>query len=244
MLLPKAILFDLDDTIVSYSKVSKLAWDKVCSDFADKEKLFDAKTLTDAIKEAAKWYWSDPERHREGRLRLNDTRRDIVRLALKKLDCCEEEYSICIADNYSELHQDMIHMFDGAEATLTELTQRGIKLALLTNGNAEKQRYKINRFDLDKFFDTCLVEGEIGFGKPDIRVFQMALERLEVNPEQAWMVGDNLQWDIAAPQKLGIFSIWNDHAGKGLPEDSEIIPDRIISNISELRCQSPKLLSY
>jgi putative hydrolase of the HAD superfamily len=47
-------------------------------------------------------------------------------------------------------------------------------------------------------------------------------------------VGDNLVWDVGAPQKLGIFGIWNDYRNKGLPPSSKIIPDRIITNISEL----------
>lgn len=80
----------------------------------------------------------------------------------------------------------------------------------------------------------CLIEGELGFGKPDLRVYKVALDRLNVTPDQAWMVGDNLEWDIAAPRSLGIYSIWNDYKNKGLPKNSKIIPDRIINNISEL----------
>lgn len=234
MPLPEAILFDLDDTIVSYHMVGDLAWNKVCSDFTEKRKILDVKTLRNAIDEAGKWFWSDPERHRTGRLDLNNARRDVVRLALQKLGCFEEDCAVEIADNYSNLHQEMIHMFPGSEETLKELVKRGVKLALLTNGNAEKQRYKINKFNLERFFDACLVEGELGFGKPDDRVFKLALDKLKVTPEQAWMVGDNLEWDIAASQKLGIYSIWNDYNKKGLPENSKIIPDRIINSIHEL----------
>lgn len=62
----------------------------------------------------------------------------------------------------------------------------------------------------------------------------MTLHHLKVTPREAWMVGDNLVWDIETPQKMGIFSIWNDHDQSGLPKDSQVIPDRIIHNISEL----------
>jgi putative hydrolase of the HAD superfamily len=60
------------------------------------------------------------------------------------------------------------------------------------------------------------------------------LENLGLTPGDVWSVGDNLEWDILAPQKLGMFGIWNDFRGQGLPSDSPIIPDRIITRISEL----------
>ncbi len=233
-MLPKAILFDLDDTILSYHSLSSPTWNKVCAEFVAKNNLFEANTLIDAINETGKLYWSDSERHRLGRLDLNNTRREVVRLALEKLGCFQNEYAVQIADYYSNLHQESIHPFPGAVETLQELVQRGVRLALLTNGNSVKQRYKITKFDLEKYFDVCLVEEELGFGKPDIRVFQMALNHLRVSPGKTWMVGDNLEWDIETPQKMGIFSVWNDHDHSGLPEDSKIFPDRIINNISEL----------
>lgn len=48
------------------------------------------------------------------------------------------------------------------------------------------------------------------------------------------MVGDNLEWEVVTPQRLGIFAIWYDPAGKGLPEGSSIRPDRIIHALPEL----------
>ena len=48
------------------------------------------------------------------------------------------------------------------------------------------------------------------------------------------MVGDNLEWEVAAPQRLGIFGIWFDAACKGLPRDTHIKPDRIVASLSEL----------
>jgi putative hydrolase of the HAD superfamily len=93
---------------------------------------------------------------------------------------------------------------------------------------------KIERFRLAWYFHTCLIEGEIGFGKPDQRVFEMALSKLTVMPNQTWMVGDDMERDIAEAQKVGVFSIWHDYDKKGLPGDSKIVPDKIINDIAEL----------
>jgi len=128
----------------------------------------------------------------------------------------------------------LIHPFSEAIETLQELVRRGVKLALITNGNAKKQRYKIDKFKLAEYFEVCLVEEEVGFGKPDRRVFELAMEKLGVTPSETWMVGDNLEWDIEIPKQLGIYTIWNDYLKRGLPTGSKIMPDQIIYQISEL----------
>ena len=48
------------------------------------------------------------------------------------------------------------------------------------------------------------------------------------------MIGDNLEWEVVAPQRLGIYAIWIDVHGDGLPADSTIKPDRIIRSLTEL----------
>jgi putative hydrolase of the HAD superfamily len=48
------------------------------------------------------------------------------------------------------------------------------------------------------------------------------------------MIGDNLEWEVEAPQRLGIYAIWMDAHGKGLPAESTVKPDRIIRSLTEL----------
>jgi putative hydrolase of the HAD superfamily len=231
---PDAIFLDLDDTLISYDGVGPQAWQEVCSVFAERTRSVDSQTLLSKIGELSAEYWSDPVRHTNGRLNLFSTRRHIVRIALEQLGCYSLESCIAIADGYSNLREELVYPFPGTEDTLNTLKDHGVKLALLTNGSSEMQRAKIERFGLGRYFDAILIEGEIGFGKPDPRVYRMALDKLDVSPEDVWMVGDNLVWDIAGSQRLGIYAIWNDYMKKGLPENSSIIPDRIISQVSEL----------
>jgi putative hydrolase of the HAD superfamily len=48
------------------------------------------------------------------------------------------------------------------------------------------------------------------------------------------MIGDNLEWEIEVPQRLGIYAIWMDAHGEGLPAESTVKPDRIIRSLTEL----------
>jgi putative hydrolase of the HAD superfamily len=107
-------------------------------------------------------------------------------------------------------------------------------MALVTNGSAATQRAKIERFSLAPLFDHIQIEGEAGFGKPDEQAYRHALQALGVEPADAWMVGDHLEWEVAAPQRLGVYAIWHDPYGHGLPPASPVKPDRIIRRLADL----------
>ena len=232
--LPKGILFDLDDTIIAYGVLAGSIWKRICEGCAPETEPHDGAALFSAIDEVSRWYWADPGRHKAGRLDLDNTRTRLVGLALENLGVDNGPLARHISHAFAEEMQQHIHFFPNAEDTLTWLKSKGVSLALMTNGEAHKQRFKVQKFRLERFFDTILIEGELGYGKPEEAVYARALDDLGLNPEDVWAVGDNLEWDVWGPQKLGIYGIWNDARGTGLPASSKIIPDRIINTISEI----------
>ena len=235
MHLPTALLLDLDDTILDDSSLVHDSWRGACAAHADRFAPLDPAVVVDAIRKSSKWFWDDPDRHREGRLQLNGARREVVRLALVELGVENPELAACIADAYSHRRHIAMAPLPDAIDTVRWLRESGRSLALLTNGAAAAQRNKIARFDLVDLFDVILVEGELGFGKPDERVYARALSTLGVQPADAWMVGDNLEWDVAAPQKLGMRGVWIDPYGRGVPDESRVKPDFIVRSLADLR---------
>jgi putative hydrolase of the HAD superfamily len=233
-MLPKAILFDMDETLLTTIIPIDAAWQKACEKSAKKTNNFNSEELEQQIKIVREWYWSDTERHRAGRLNLLGARTEVVRIALEKMGCSDEKMAAAIAADYSSLIDRSLDYFPDAEKTLRQLMKKGVKLALLTNGAGEAQQEKINRFGFSRYFPVRLIEGELGFGKPDRRVFEQALRILDIKSQQAWMVGDDLKRDIAGAQQAGIYAIWCDYENKGLPEGSNINPDKIIRDITEL----------
>jgi putative hydrolase of the HAD superfamily len=232
--LPKAILLDLDDTILADDAVTAKAWQAACNRFASLVGGIKAEELYITISEVSKSYWADPEQHRQGRLDLIQARRQVVSLAFIRLGLQAHQVAIELADSYSAEKERLISPRPGSIETLQVLKSSGVRLALLTNGGAALQRKKIDRFGLETFFDCIFIESEFGAGKPDERIFRAALEKLCITAAEAWMVGDDLERDISGAQKAGIFSIWLDWRGSGLPESTRIKPDRIIRQISEL----------
>jgi len=60
------------------------------------------------------------------------------------------------------------------------------------------------------------------------------MQALEVTAPGTWLIGDNLEWEIEVPQRVGIYAIWMDVHGEGLPAESTVRPDRIIRSLTEL----------
>jgi len=232
--LPKAILLDLDDTILDDSGNVAQCWREACEAHRPELGSIEPAALHEAIDRSRTWYWADPIRHRDGRLDMPAARREIVRLSLGEFGIEAPPLAERIAEAYGSHRDRGVQPLAHAIETVRWLRERGCKLALLTNGNGAVQRSKVDRFRLAELFEVVLIEGELGFGKPDPRVYGLALEGLGIEPTDAWMVGDNIEWDVAAPQRLGIHGIWIDVRGAGLPADSPR-PDRIIRSLAELR---------
>jgi putative hydrolase of the HAD superfamily len=231
---PQAILLDLDDTIIDFGSTTESAWQRVCAAAARQVAGLDAAALFATIDRVRTWYWSDPERHRQGRADLRAASRRIVQQALAELGHDLPALAQAIANSYRDLRDEGMSVFAGAVETLQRLRAHGVQLGLVTNGSSTDQRAKLERFDLARHFDHILIEGEFGCGKPDARVYRAALDALRARPADSWFVGDNLEWDVAAPQRLGLRTIWVDAARAGLPANAPVRPHRIIHSLPEL----------
>ena len=88
------------------------------------------------------------------------------------------------------------------------------------------------RIDHDRLL-SVVIEGEFGAGKPDRRVFEALLSALDSAPEDAWTIGDNLEFDVLAPMQLGLHGIWVDRRNAGL-DGRPGRPHRIVSAFTEI----------
>jgi putative hydrolase of the HAD superfamily len=231
---PKAILLDLDDTIIDLTSATENVWRVIGDQFAA-EAGVSTTTFANALHTTRAWFWDDTNRHREWRMKINEARGEIVRHALQRLNVTAPHVPHAVAQIGEDLLFNGIRPFEGAIETLHHFRAQGIRLALLTNGASRPQRRKIEQFLLAPFFDCILIEGEFGAGKPDERVYRHALQQLDAQPQETWMVGDHLEWEVTAPQRLGIAGIWVDHRRTGLPANSPIQPDHIVQSIFELQ---------
>ena len=238
---PKAILFDLDDTLISPHHHRTFFWYEAIQDIWKQKRAHgvsepkDIDDLVNKIDRSAADFWSVPDRHKSGRLDIRTARFTILDNAIGSDNRYDRNTRWLIADRCGALMFDKTTLFPDAISTLKNLKLEGIKLALVTNGASEAQRAKINKFDLEQYFLHVQIEGEAGVGKPELQAYKIAMEKLNVVATETWMVGDNIDWEVIAPQKLGIFSIWRDPRGYGiLPEGTSAKPNRIITKLAQL----------
>lgn len=236
-MLPRAILFDLDETIISFGS-RRLILQTVAEEFASAFGPVTPDEAGQALEAAFRAFWADEVRAAHWRQNLVEGRKLAVASAFATLadraPGLSPDFAAIFGERFHNYREEQAKFFPGALETVEELKRLGVKLALVTNGAAEPQRAKVERFDLARLFDHVQIEGEAGFGKPEEQAYLHAMRALGVGPHETWMVGDNLEWEVAAPQRLGIFAIWHDHLGEGLPPGSSIKPDRIVRSIAEL----------
>lgn len=121
--------------------------------------------------------------------------------------------------------------YDDAVPMLQQVS-RSYALAVLTNGPHDVQRAKLRASGLERFFPTTIASGAIGFGKPDPRFYLTALERLSLRPDEAIAIGDSLERDVVGARNAGLRCIWLNREQRASPDT--MVPEHEIVSLSEI----------
>jgi putative hydrolase of the HAD superfamily len=135
-------------------------------------------------------------------------------------------------------------LFPDVIPTLTELRERGFRLASVTNRGYSGPDFwaEVSAFGLDGFFEAVIVSCDVGYMKPHPRIYEAALDRLAVEAGECMMVGDNLRADVEGPKTLGMTAVWRRppvgepvEAATDEPEtEGPVAPDYAVDEIREL----------
>jgi putative hydrolase of the HAD superfamily len=109
-------------------------------------------------------------------------------------------------------------------------------LGLISNTSDDKNVQGIvDRWGLRPFFETIVTSAALGIRKPDVRIFQVALDRFRIPPEATAMVGDMLNADVLGANRSGIYSIWITRRIQ-LPEEGElsIQPQAVVTALQHI----------
>lgn len=115
---------------------------------------------------------------------------------------------------------------------LLEKISHCTKTAIITNGRTEMQKAKIEKTRLNKIFDVIIISDEVGIKKPYPQIFNLALQRLNVKPNESIYVGDSLKNDVGGCQSVGMKGVWFNP--KKHRNDTGIEPYMEICNFAEL----------
>ena len=125
-------------------------------------------------------------------------------------------------------------VYPETENCLSELSKH-YKIGIIANQNLGSEE-RLEKLGLLKHIDLVIASAEEGVAKPDLRIFQIALDRANCKPEEAVMVGDRIDNDIIPANKIGMTTVWIKHGFGGYAELKEIEehPDYTINNLNDL----------
>lgn len=120
-------------------------------------------------------------------------------------------------------------------STLMELKQRGYKLGVIANQNYGTED-RLNNWNLRQLFDVIAASAELSMAKPDLAIFEWALNQADCRPQNAVMVGDRMDNDMAPANRLGMHTV---RLLRGLgayhkPQTDDEKPEYTISSLAEL----------
>jgi putative hydrolase of the HAD superfamily len=204
---PRAILFDLDDTLNDRQATLKIFVEHFLQEFAPK---LEPISFDDLLLEY--------QRVDAGGYRPRDQAHALLAESLPWLEPVSAELLLRF---WYDLFPKLSVPMPQARETLIALQSRGIKLGLVTNGKSKIQNRKVDALKLREFLDLILISEDVGIKKPDPRIFQIALERLQFEAAQVWMVGDHPVNDVLGARAAGLTGVWLKNANHVWPDGAE-----------------------
>lgn len=124
-------------------------------------------------------------------------------------------------------------LFEGVATLLTDLSNKGTRLGVITNGPELSQKAKLINSGIVDLIDHYLISGIFGKHKPDPDIFNSMLESLNANANECVFVGDNPHADIMGAHNVGMQTVWVSE-NKSWPDDVEPVYDWKISHVTEI----------
>jgi HAD superfamily hydrolase (TIGR01549 family) len=201
----KAVIFDLDDTLLNFSSCETESMKRTCND----HNLF--------IDDAVEWnlFWRNFSNHNYrhwtnfingGELK---TIGDVLRYSFRDCLNLEELFHSNLSDTYWDYFCNSCFFEEGAEQILSIFKDK-FPLGLITNGISESQRKRLRAGNIDKLFTSIVIADEVGIRKPQKEIFEIALNDFKLSNKEVLFVGDSLQSDYQGAVNSGIdFCFYN-----------------------------------
>lgn len=252
----KAVIFDLDDTLLWDKKSVHEAFRVTCEYAKAQDDRINVEELEAAVREEARQLYASYETYDFTQLiginpfeglwaNFQDREESFQKLkelapgyrfaswdlGLKKIGIENESLAKELSDQFPLERRKHPFVYEETFEILDTLRDQ-YQLLLLTNGSPDLQNIKLELTpELVPYFDHIVISGAFGKGKPDQSIFEHALSLLELQRDEVVMVGDNLMTDILGAERAGISSIW---VNRHQQITSEVVPTYEVKNLREV----------
>lgn len=219
----RAVLFDLDNTLVDFLRMKRTASDAAARAMvsAGADFPFTAHEAGDILFGE---YMDDIEGDKVFERFLTKHHRQKIGLTAHHVD------RITAAAVNAYLRTKMLHTepYAGVRRTLLALARRGIRMAVLTDAPRFKAYQRLEAAGLVDFFDFVVTFTDQGERKPHERPFRTAIDLFALPPHQVLMVGDWPERDMAGARVVGMRTAWARYGKPGVPEaEAEIVLESV-----------------
>lgn len=187
----KAVVFDLDNTLVDFMKMKRRAIEEAIP------------AMIDAGLEITPEYANKliDEIYKEQGIEYQQVFDEFLRRVLQKVN-----YKILSAGivAYRKAREAALIPYPHVYSTLNKLAKLGVKMGILSDAPSKEAWLRLAYLNFHHIFDEVVTFDETGERKPSPLPFKMILERLQVKPEEALMVGDWAERDIIGAAKVGM----------------------------------------
>ncbi|MDR0900763.1 MAG: TIGR02253 family HAD-type hydrolase [Methanobrevibacter sp.] len=190
----KAVFFDVDDTLLDTSSFAELARKAAIDLMVENGLPLDNEGAYKLLKEIVSQKGSNYHKH------FNVLTKTV----------CGEENPLLIAlgmVTYHNVKFSLLRPFPRTTEILIYLKSKGYRLAVISNGLTIKQWEKLVRLNLHYFFDEIITSEEVGFEKPNKRIFEEALDKMGCKAERSIMVGNKFEVDTLGAVNTGMSAI-------------------------------------
>jgi putative hydrolase of the HAD superfamily len=136
-------------------------------------------------------------------------------------------------DDYNDRLGGSYRLTPGVRSALADARAAGWAFAVVTNGPTAVQTHKIRSAGLDELADAICISEEVGHSKPHPAMFEQAAARAGTTLVGAWMIGDNLDADIAGAHGVGARSVWLKRDYDWLTYESGTEPDLVAADFPD-----------
>ena len=209
------LVFDVDDTLYEQIVPFKNAYRSLFDIDIDMEKFY-----------LLSRYYSDVkfEASRNGEMTMDEYHIYRIQEAARDLGVfLTDEQALNMQKEYKK-NQQKLQMSDITINILELAKKNNVKLGVITNGPSEHQWAKIDALGVEKLIprENIIVSGDLGINKPDVRIFDAMQEKLKLDFESLYYIGDSLENDILGANNAGWKSIWINRYNKECSPGTEI----------------------
>lgn len=237
-IIPRAIFFDLDETLVKNRIPVVALFGEMYHQFSSELGSDNQEAFFAALRVHAKALWNTMFDHETSpEQQFISCFKDAIISANAPIIKDPSILAHDMFDRYKQLSSNNVVLHHDALATLASLRQLGFITGIITNGMEEIQLGKIHVLELQDKVDHVVVSAQARAHKPNKEVFDLALSRAAINANQAWQIGDHPTNDVAGAIRADMRGVFYNPKQQAVETAFATLserPDHVIESLAQV----------